>query len=126
MGRVRPVNPCYDRSAVGIEQGTEEAGRPVRRSRLPGSDWLLSRRGRAVLAVGLFVLAEMLTLPVLIYALLLLPFRGGPPVVRANPELVWIALAVAVGVPLVCSLFLYLKLSQAVRQLPASRRPGGG
>jgi len=111
---------------VSVEQGAEESGRPARRLRLPGSDWLLSRRARIVLAVGLFVLAEMLTLPVLVYALLLLPFRGGTPAVRTSPELVWIALAVAVGVPLVCSLFLYLKLSQAVRRLPASRRPRGG
>ena len=91
--------------------------------RMPGSRWLLSPRGRVTLAVGLFALSEVLTLPVLVYALLLLPYRGGPPVVQSTPELVWIALAVAIGVPLVCSLFLYLKLSQAVGRLPAGRRP---
>lgn len=111
---------------MSAERQAEHPTWQARGPRLPGSDWLLSRRGRLVLAVGLFALAELLTLPVLVYALLLLPFRGGSPLARTSPELVWIVLAVALGVPLVCSLFLFLKLSWAVGRLPASRRPGGG
>jgi hypothetical protein len=34
------------------------------------------------------------------------------------------AVAVALGVPLVCSAFLYVRLSQAVARLPSDRRPG--
>jgi hypothetical protein len=72
----------------------------------------------------MFVLAEALTLPALIAALFVVPYRGGPPASQSAPELVWMAVAVAVGVPLVCSVFLYIRLLQAVARLPAERRPG--
>jgi hypothetical protein len=91
--------------------------------RLPAAGWLLSPRGRLLLGGGLFVLAEVLTLPVLVYALVLLPYRGGPPAIRSAPELALACLAVAVGVPLVCSLFLLARLNQAASRLPPDRRP---
>ena len=105
------------------EAATPTARRTAAPFRLPGSRWLLSTRGRLLLAVGLFVLAEALTLPALVAALFVLPYRGGPPAIQSAPDLVWMAVAVALGVPLVCSIFLYARLSQAVAHLPADRRP---
>jgi len=70
----------------------------------------------------MFVLSEVLTLPVLVVALVGLPYRGGAPIAQSAPELFWAALAVAVGLPVVCSLFLYARLQQAVGRLPAERR----
>ena len=113
-------HPTRSRAA---EAATATGKSPAGPFRPPGSRWLLSPRGRVALAVGLFLLAEALTLPALIAALFLLPYRGGPPAVQGAPDLVWMTVAVAVGVPLACSIFLYVRLSQAVARLPADRRP---
>jgi hypothetical protein len=94
------------------------------RWRLPGGDRLLSPRGQVLLALALFGLAELLTMPVVVIVLVVLPYRDGPPAIQAAPTLAWVIVAIVLGVPAVCSAYLYVQLRQAVARLPADRRPG--
>src|SRR5687767_7554669 len=73
--------------------------------------------GRLLLAALLFGLAEMFALPILVLALVVMPFRGGAPVLQAAPELFWTCLLAALAIPAVCSLVFLVKMRQISARL---------
>src|SRR3954470_5461153 len=78
------------------------------------SSWLVTPRGQWALAVGLFALAEMFSLPILVIALVVVPFSGGPPVLSHSPTMFWSLLAATLAIPAVCSLVFYLRVRQGL------------
>lgn len=101
--------------------GQDPALGPTVRARRRAA-WLLSPTGRLLLAVALFGLVELLAIPALIFALLIMPYRGGAPVIQTAPQLFWTIVAVAVGIPAVLSLYFFLRISRSLRRLEAPRR----
>ena len=82
--------------------------------------------GRLLLPALLFGLAEMFALPILVIALIVMPFRGGAPVIQAAPELFWTCLLAALAIPGVCSLVFLARMRQInarlSHQAPPARR----
>lgn len=73
---------------------------------------LRAPRGRAMLALGFFVLTELFSLPVLGITLGMLPLVGDRPLLQANPTMFWLCLALAILLPGATAAVVYLRLAR--------------
>jgi hypothetical protein len=87
------------------------------------SRWATTPSGQLMLAALLFGLAEMFVLPVLVLGLVVLPYRGGAPVLQAAPSLFWTCLLAALAIPAICSLVLLVKMRQVSTRLGGRAAP---